>query len=188
MLRFRSANPVLIGWSALILAALLGIAYELCKDMLVVPLTDVRSQRSHPEREGSAAAAATATAAGSGFTAASHAPTSWEHSPAPSAIPFILWQTYKTRELPRPAQDAAASWTGLNPDLASRLYSDPEAAEFMNRTLGAEVLAIYEGFPLGVMRADFFRYAILLDQGGIYADVDTACKVGMPHILPHQRL
>ena len=51
----------------------------------------------------------------------------------------------------------------------------------MSRTLGAEMLAIYHSFPLGVMRADFFRYAMLLDQGGIYADVDTACKVGGSH-------
>ena len=130
---------------------------------------------------GAAVAVAAAAAAEPGLTTVTHAAASWGHSPAPSVIPLVLWQTYKTRDLPEPAQDAAASWTDLNRDLASRFYSDAEAADFMSRTLGAEMLAIYHSFPLGVMRADFFRYAMLLDQGGIYADVDTACKVGGSH-------
>ena len=37
---------------------------------------------------------------------------------------------------------------------------------------------IYSSFPIGVMKADFFRYAVLLAHGGVYADVDTACQVG----------
>ena len=129
-----------------------------------------------------AAAEANASGAEPGPPAGPHAPvSSWEHSAAaPSAIPSVIWQTYKTRHLlPAAAQEAVGSWMSLNPDLASRFYSDAEASDFMSRTLGAEVLAIYERFPLGVMRADFFRYAILLDQGGVYADVDAVCKVGV---------
>ena len=34
------------------------------------------------------------------------------------------------------------------------------------------------------MKADFFRYAVLLAYGGIYADVDTACQEGCGHCLP----
>ena len=45
------------------------------------------------------------------------------------------------------------------------------------RTLGPRAYAVYSSFPIGVMKADFFRYAVLLAHGGIYADVDTSCQV-----------
>ena len=31
--------------------------------------------------------------------------------------------------------------------------------------------AVFESFPLGVMRADMWRYSVIHAQGGIYADV-----------------
>jgi mannosyltransferase OCH1-like enzyme len=46
------------------------------------------------------------------------------------------------------------------------------------RTFDPKVYDIYSSFPIGVMKADFFRYAVLLAHGGVYADVDTACQVG----------
>lgn len=35
------------------------------------------------------------------------------------------------------------------------------------------VLEAYESLPLPILKADFFRYLILLARGGIYADIDT---------------
>ena len=37
-----------------------------------------------------------------------------------------------------------------------------------------EVLEAYNALPLPVLKADFFRYLILLARGGIYSDIDTA--------------
>lgn len=36
-----------------------------------------------------------------------------------------------------------------------------------------EVLEAYLAMPLPILKADFFRYLILLARGGIYADIDT---------------
>lgn len=36
-----------------------------------------------------------------------------------------------------------------------------------------EVLEAYNAMPLPVLKADFFRYLILLARGGIYSDIDT---------------
>ena len=36
-----------------------------------------------------------------------------------------------------------------------------------------EVVAAYEALPRPVLKADFFRYLILLARGGIYTDIDT---------------
>src|SRR5271154_3021262 len=35
------------------------------------------------------------------------------------------------------------------------------------------VMEAYYAMPLPILRADFFRYLILLARGGIYADIDT---------------
>lgn len=36
-----------------------------------------------------------------------------------------------------------------------------------------QVVEAYEALPLPVLKADFFRYLILLARGGIYSDIDT---------------
>ena len=36
-------------------------------------------------------------------------------------------------------------------------------------------MSAFRAMPLGVMRADVFRYAAVYHHGGAYADVDTEC-------------
>lgn len=43
---------------------------------------------------------------------------------------------------------------------------------------------VYRSFPLGVMRADFWRLAILYVHGGLYSDVDTRCIRPVHQWLP----
>jgi hypothetical protein len=40
---------------------------------------------------------------------------------------------------------------------------------------GDEVYNVYKSFPLNIMRADLWRYAILYFYGGLYADIDVDC-------------
>eukprot|EP00959_Pyramimonas_sp_CCMP1952_P373564 7823571-Pyramimonas_sp.AAC.1 len=41
--------------------------------------------------------------------------------------------------------------------------------------------------PHPVMRADLFRYLIVLRYGGIYTDVDTECMVSLAPFYPPSR-
>lgn len=52
---------------------------------------------------------------------------------------------------------------------------DEQASAFILDNYGPSVHSLYASFPLGVMRADFWRYAILYANGGIYSDIDTMC-------------
>ncbi len=36
-----------------------------------------------------------------------------------------------------------------------------------------QVAQVWQSYPLGVMRADMWRYAALFINGGIYADMDV---------------
>lgn len=87
-------------------------------------------------------------------------------------VPPILSQTWKTHDLPPRARALLADWARLNPALDMRLYDDADA-----RAVVAEVapghLRAYDALPFGVMRADVFRLAVLLRDGGLYADIDV---------------
>ena len=90
----------------------------------------------------------------------------WRAADRLGAVPLVLWQTFRTSQLPSAAQDLVNTWHHKNPGLLMRLHNDTQASRFINRTFSQEVQRVYAGFPLGVMRADMWRYAILYARGG----------------------
>ena len=109
-----------------------------------------------------------------------------------AAIPRVVWVHVPNRDpsppAPSPASpprvppDASASpitslssWVSLNPDFEVRVYEDHDASAFIHQHFSSHVAAIYDTLPLGVMRADVWRYAVLYVHGGIYTDSDTTC-------------
>eukprot|EP00798_Chlamydomonas_sp_ICE-L_P025745 gene25745-11406_t len=102
----------------------------------------------------------------------------------PAKIPRVLWQTYKIKPVPRAAQKAVSTWRDNNPAMAMHLYDDEQVREFLEAHFEPSVLTIYDTFPLGVMKADFWRYAVLYIEGGVYSDIDTVCHVPVKQWLP----
>lgn len=94
-------------------------------------------------------------------------------------FPAYIWQTWKYTpangdfgETFRPAE---ASWSELHPGFVHEVVTD-DAAIYLLKHLYAsvpEVVEAYQALPIPVMKADFFRYLILLARGGIYTDIDT---------------
>ena len=94
-------------------------------------------------------------------------------------FPAYVWQTWKStpsesgfEEQYRPAE---ASWTEHHPGFVHEVITDSVAAHLI-RHLYASVPDVYEAYqalPVPVLKADFFRYLILLARGGIYSDIDT---------------
>jgi alpha 1,6-mannosyltransferase len=94
-----------------------------------------------------------------------------------SKFPAYIWQTWKWT--PANAEftfrDQEATWTEQHPGFIHEVITD-SVAVYLLRLLYAsvpEVLEAYEALPLPVLKADFFRYLILLARGGIYSDIDT---------------
>ena len=105
-------------------------------------------------------------------------------------FPKTIWQTWKYS----PSQDefdsslrlAEASWSKLNPGYEHRVVTDSDAASLV-RWLYARIPEIHRAFealPEPVLKADFFRYLILLAQGGIYSDIDTTALKPVADWLP----
>ena len=47
----------------------------------------------------------------------------------------------------------------------------------MKNIVGSDTYKAYQKLPIKVMKADLWRYCIIYEYGGIYADTDTICKV-----------
>ncbi|OAX78281.1 hypothetical protein ACJ72_07413 [Emergomyces africanus] len=96
-----------------------------------------------------------------------------------SKFPAYIWQTWKYTpasglfdEKFRPFE---ASWTELHPTFVHEVIIDDAVDPLLRYLYPAfpEILDAYRSLPLAVLKADFFRYLILLARGGIYSDIDT---------------
>ena len=96
-----------------------------------------------------------------------------------SKFPAYIWQTWKyTPASPKFGESfrpAEASWTEKHPGFIHEVITDQVAVHLLRHLYASvpEVLQAYHALPLPVLKADFFRYLILLARGGIYSDIDT---------------
>ncbi|OAP56677.1 hypothetical protein AYL99_08789 [Fonsecaea erecta] len=105
-------------------------------------------------------------------------------------FPAYIWQTWKYgpdsgkfEERLRPFE---ASWSNLHPGFVHEVVTDDAALHLINYLYAPmpEIVQAYEAMPLPVIRADFFRYLILLARGGIYSDIDTQALQSATDWLP----
>lgn len=94
--------------------------------------------------------------------------------------PAYIWQTWKHTpaqgEFEEMFREPEASWSIHHPTFVHEVITD-NVAMFLIRHLFAsvpEVVEAYNALPVAVLKADFFRYLILLARGGIYSDIDTS--------------
>lgn len=94
-------------------------------------------------------------------------------------FPAYIWQTWKYQPSSGDFSDdlraAEASWTELHPNFVHEVVTDSVAVHLIRHFYASipEVCEAYEALPQPVLKADFFRYLILLARGGIYTDIDT---------------
>jgi alpha 1,6-mannosyltransferase len=109
-------------------------------------------------------------------------------------FPAYIWQTWKYT----PAngeftfREQEATWTEQHPGFIHEVITDQVAVHLLRLLYASvpEVLEAYEALPLPVLKADFFRYLILLARGGIYSDIDTyairSATEWIPDSVPHE--
>lgn len=103
-------------------------------------------------------------------------------------FPAYIWQTWKWTPANREFnfREQEASWTKLHPGFVHEVITDQVALHLLHVLYAAvpEVLEAYEAMPQPVLKADFFRYLILLARGGIYSDIDTSAIKSALEWLP----
>lgn len=93
-------------------------------------------------------------------------------------FPAYIWQTWKYT----PAsgkfkfREEEATWTEHHPGFIHEVITDDVAENLVKLFYASvpEVIEAYTALPLPVLKADFFRYLILLARGGVYSDIDTS--------------
>lgn len=92
-------------------------------------------------------------------------------------FPAYIWQTWKyTPAMGEFAfREQEATWTEQHPGFTHEVITDNVAVHLLRLLYASvpEVLDAYDALPLPVLKADFFRYLILLARGGVYSDIDT---------------
>lgn len=77
-----------------------------------------------------------------------------------SSVPHILWQTSKSHDgAPALATQLVLSWSSYNPTYDHLLLDDTELDTFVLEHYNRTVLEAFQDMPVGVMKADAFRYA-----------------------------
>lgn len=107
-----------------------------------------------------------------------------------SKFPAYIWQTWKytpaSGEFGENFRPAEASWSEKHPGFIHEVITDQVAVHLLRHLYASvpEVLEAYNALPIPVLKADFFRYLILLARGGIYSDIDTHALKSASEWLP----
>ncbi|KAF1838215.1 initiation-specific alpha-1,6-mannosyltransferase [Decorospora gaudefroyi] len=93
--------------------------------------------------------------------------------------PAYIWQTWKYTpnqgQFDEMFREPEASWSIHHPSFVHEVITDNVATHLIKHLYASvpEIIDAYNTLPLPVLKADFFRYLILLARGGIYSDIDT---------------
>ncbi len=99
-------------------------------------------------------------------------------------VPTIIHQIWiqGQRSLPEAYRIGSITWQEKNRDWNYKLWDDATLREFM-ATEAPEWLPLYNSQEEMEAKADIGRYALLLGQGGLYADMDTVCLRPVAQLL-----
>lgn len=98
-----------------------------------------------------------------------------ESSSIPDYVPNIPKYIIQTSKNAIDMNNSTKSFIHLNPTYKYFHYNDLAADEFVRNTMPDYIYRVYSSLPISVLKADYFRYIVLLVKGGIYSDVDTVC-------------
>jgi mannosyltransferase OCH1-like enzyme len=99
----------------------------------------------------------------------------YDTEPYESYLAPYIWQTYKTKNLPQQAEAARETWISQNPDWKCELYDDADIDKYIKKSWSSKMYKFFKALPIGVMKADLWRYLILKSHGGVYSDIDSEC-------------
>ncbi|CCU76049.1 alpha 1,6 mannosyltransferase [Blumeria hordei DH14] len=107
-----------------------------------------------------------------------------------ASFPAYIWQTWKftpaSGDFDEKFRASEASWSEKHPTFVHEVITDQVAVHLIRHLYASvpEILTAYNALPIPVLKADFFRYLILLARGGIYSDIDTQALKSAVEWLP----
>ena len=107
-----------------------------------------------------------------------------EAPPLNQKIPNIVYQTWKKPALSLRHAREIERFRKINLDYSFRFYDDSQMAEYMElHYAGHPILSIFKDILIPASKADVWKYCILLKEGGIYCDIDSAITTPFRELL-----
>lgn len=98
-------------------------------------------------------------------------------------IPKKIYQSWKTKNLDPKTQEMVKRTLDLNPGYTHELYDDKDCREFLLKHFGINYANAFDVLRHGAFKCDFWRYAKLYVDGGIYMDLDMMPLVPFSEII-----
>ncbi len=90
-------------------------------------------------------------------------------------IPKTIMQFWHSADLPEDIAPLVANWQRQHPDFKHQLFNDETARAYLSEHFPAAYLEAFNACAVPAMRSDFFRYAFIYNEGGIYVDAGIDC-------------
>ncbi|WP_244642318.1 glycosyltransferase family 32 protein [Chelatococcus reniformis] len=100
-------------------------------------------------------------------------------TPAARRIPRLIHQYWDSRVIPDDVAELTRSWSEHNPAWIYRRFDRSEAQEYLRSNFGPSAARAFRRTRHAAQQADLFRLAVLLVEGGVYADADDRCLASL---------
>lgn len=98
-------------------------------------------------------------------------------------IPKIIYQTWKTVDLPPNVITVRERMIAKNPEYTFHLYDDDAIDTFIRVNFNGRIYSAFSTLKLGAAKADFWRYCVLYKTGGIYLDIDSEILLSLNNLI-----
>ncbi len=101
-----------------------------------------------------------------------------------NTIPKTIHQTYHLKNLPVEIQENINKLKSMNPGWEHKLYDDADIDKYIAQNM-PELYKFYQMInPVyGAARADFFRYVLIYNEGGVYLDIKSSANKPLDEII-----
>lgn len=87
-------------------------------------------------------------------------------------IPKVIYQSWGAKTLKPLMSKNVERIKSLNPEYEYKLYDDSDCRKFILDNFGVNYADAFDAIIPGAFKCDFWRYAVLYVNGGVYLDID----------------
>lgn len=107
---------------------------------------------------------------------------------ADNDIPKKIWYKLGPKGLSIECKQWMDTCLSKSPSYKYEIFTDASADEYVKREFAyrQDIIDIFLGLTVPILKADLLRYLLLFNEGGIYNDLDVSCETPIETWIPSQ--